>query len=234
MKYTMKQVLQIAMALVALVGMALASDGGAPATPAADSGSDQTPALQQRDPRYKLQRGDQMQLEFPFTSEFNQNVTVQPDGFINLKGVDDLKVEGLTTPEAVGAIEKQYAKILHDPVVTIVLSQFVAPYFTAIGKVAHPGKYNLYGDTTVTQGIAIAGGFSDQAKHSEVVLFRRVSNDWVQATKVDVKGMLNSGNLAEDLHLQPGDMLYIPKNRISKIKPFIPFGLFRVDYAAGF
>lgn len=222
------------------MGTALAGNGGAappstmPAASAADTGADQTPALQQRDPRYKLQRGDQMQLEFPFTSEFNQTVTVQPDGFINLKGVDDLKVEGMTTPEAVVAIEKAYGKTLHDPVVTIVLQTFVAPYFSAIGKVEKPGKYNLYGDTTVTQGLAMAGGFTDDAKHSEVVLFRRVSNDWVQATKINVKDMLKSGNLAEDLHLQPGDMLYVPKNSISKIKPYIPWGLFRVNYGATF
>jgi hypothetical protein len=34
--------------------------------------------------------------------------------------------------------------------------------------------------------------------------------------------MQKQGNLAEDPPLRPGDMLFVPKNRISKIKPFIP------------
>jgi protein involved in polysaccharide export with SLBB domain len=54
-----------------------------------------------------------------------------------------------------------------------VLKDFEKPYFVAGGRVARPGKYDLRGDTTVSQGIALAGGFLDSAKHSQVVLFRR-------------------------------------------------------------
>jgi hypothetical protein len=34
--------------------------------------------------------------------------------------------------------------------------------------------------------------------------------------------MLKTGNLSEDAHLRPGDMLYVPKNTLSKVKRFIP------------
>jgi len=37
-----------------------------------------------------------------------------------------------------------------------------------------------------------------------------------------MKKMLNTANLQEDLFLRPGDMLYVPKNRISKISRYIP------------
>ena len=70
--------------------------------------------------------------------------------------------------------------------------------------------------------MTIAGGFKETAKHSQVLLFRRVSEQWMQATKLDMKKMLSAGNLSEDLHLRPGDMIYVPKNAISKIKPFLP------------
>jgi polysaccharide export outer membrane protein len=55
-----------------------------------------------------------------------------------------------------------------------------------------------------------------------VLLFRRVSQDWAQAKVIDVKKMLNNKTLAEDVHLQPGDMIFVPQNRISKIRKFIP------------
>jgi protein involved in polysaccharide export with SLBB domain len=74
----------------------------------------------------------------------------------------------------------------------------------------------------MTQAVAIAGGFTDASKHSQVWLFRRVSNDWAETRQVDLKKMLKSGNLAEDAHVRPGDMLYVPKNALSKIKHFIP------------
>ena len=78
-----------------------------------------------------------------------------------------------------------------------------------------------------------AGGFTTAAKHSEVYLFRRVSDQWVSSQKLDVKQMLKSGNLAEDLQLQPGDMLYVPKNTVSKVlylQPLIPYNLFRLNF----
>jgi polysaccharide export outer membrane protein len=74
----------------------------------------------------------------------------------------------------------------------------------------------------LTQAIAIAGGFQDSAKHSQVLLFRRVNSDWVSAKIINVKEMERKGNLHEDPYLYPGDMVFVPKNRLSKIKPFLP------------
>jgi polysaccharide export outer membrane protein len=79
----------------------------------------------------------------------------------------------------------------------------------------------MRGDTTVTEALAIAGGFNDRAKHSQVLVFRRVSPDWLRARTVNVKAIL-AGKQQEDLHIQPGDMLFVPQNRISKIKPYLP------------
>src|SRR5438067_813982 len=56
----------------------------------------------------------------------------------------------------------------------------------------------------------------------EIWLFRQISSEWVQTRKLDLKKMLRSGNLSEDLHLRPGDMLYVPKSDLAKMKPFIP------------
>ena len=53
----------------------------------------------------------------------------------------------------------------------------------------------------MNEAVAIAGGFTQQAKHSQVVLFRRVSLDVAEAHLIDVKKMLNSRTLVEDWHL---------------------------------
>jgi hypothetical protein len=34
--------------------------------------------------------------------------------------------------------------------------------------------------------------------------------------------MLKSRNLGEDFHLEPGDMLFVPQNTISKIRRYLP------------
>lgn len=180
------------------------------------------PELHHRNPRYQLVKDDVLQLNFALTPEFNQLVTVQPDGFITLLGVGDLHVEGQTVPDVTESIRAAYSKTLHNAILTVRLTEFEKPYFIAGGEVGHPGKFELRGDTTLVQAVAIAGGFTEASKHSQVWLFRRVSNDWVETKQFDLKKMLKVGNLSEDAHLRPGDMLYVPKNTLSKVKRFIP------------
>ncbi len=180
------------------------------------------PAFSQRHPRYVLRPDDVLNLSFEFSPEFNQTAKVQPDGYITLHGVGDLYVAGKTLPQVTDQVRKAYATILYEPFIAVVLKQFEKPYFIAGGQVAHPGKYDLRGDTTVTQAIAIAGGFNQTSKHSQVVLFRRVSDDWAEARILNVKKMLGAKNLREDLHLQDGDMIFVPQNFMSKIERFIP------------
>jgi polysaccharide export outer membrane protein len=190
---------------------------GPPATQTAN-----TPTFSERYPRYQMRAGDEFDLNFELTPELNQTITVQPDGYITLRQVGDVYVNGLTVPAVTERVTAAYGKILSDPKISLVLKDFEKPYFIADGQFDHPGKYDLRGDTTVTQAVAIAGGFTKDAKHSQVVLFRRVNDNWVEAHLLNVKQMENSRDLSEDLHLKPGDMIYVPKNKISKIQQFLP------------
>jgi polysaccharide export outer membrane protein len=175
-----------------------------------------------RRPLYRLGKSDVLTISFTFSPEFDQTVSVQPDGYIALKGVKQLTAEGVTVPELQELIGRTYAGMLHDPEVTIVLKDFDKPYFIVAGEVNHQGKFELRSDTTVTEAVAIAGGLTARAKHSQVVLFRRVSDDLVESRLLDVKAMLKSRSLGEDIHLRPGDLLFVPQNLISKIKQYLP------------
>jgi polysaccharide export outer membrane protein len=175
-----------------------------------------------RHPLYRITRSDTIEINFTFSPELSQTITVQPDGFISLRGAAAVVAEGCTIPELQEAIARAYSGVLHEPEVTVTLKDFEKPYFLASGEVARPGKYELRGDMTVNEAIAVAGGFTQQAKHSQVVLFHRISNDIAEAHLIDVKKMLNSRNLREDLHLHPGDFVYVPQSRISKIRKYVP------------
>jgi polysaccharide export outer membrane protein len=179
------------------------------------------PTLHSRDQRYRLERDDVFDLDFELTPEFNQTVTVQPDGFISLRGVGEVKVLDQTIPEASATIRAAYANILDNPPIAIVLKDFEKPYFVAGGWVGKPGKYDLRGETTLSQAIQVAGGLRDGAKASQVILFRSISNNWVEVKKLNVKDILTAKNTREDVRLQPGDMFLIPKSTFAKIEPFI-------------
>jgi polysaccharide biosynthesis/export protein len=205
----------------ALPGAGLTSKSAADGTRGPnDNGS---PALTgARHPLYRLHKSDVVEIKLTFSPEFDQIATVLPDGFVALKAIGDVLAEGLTIAELEDSVRNAYATTLRDPEVSVILKDFERPFFLAGGQVGHPGEYELRSPTSVAEAIAIAGGFTEQSKHSQVVLFRKVTDGVVEAHVLNVKAMLAARNLEEDLELQPGDMLFVPQNRFSKIRKFLP------------
>lgn len=197
-------------ALVLLLTLAVAGSSSAETAPP------------ERHPRYLLRTSDVLAIAFPMTPEFDQTVTVQPDGYIALRGAGDLYVQGQSLPEVIERLRAAYGKILHEAVIQVELKEFEKPYFIAAGELARPGKYELRGDTTVAEAVAMAGGYTGRAKHSQVLLFRRERDGWREARRLDLKAMFARKDLSEDLHLRPGDLVFIPQNGLSKIREFIP------------
>ncbi|MFZ0477734.1 MAG: polysaccharide biosynthesis/export family protein [Terriglobales bacterium] len=176
----------------------------------------------ERHPLYRLTKSDVVDLNFTFSPDYNQSLVVQPDGYLVLRGAGTVMAEGLTLPQLQRAVAEAYRGVLRQPEITVALKDFDKPYFLASGEVVKPGKYELRGDVTVNEAIAIAGGFTQQARHSQVVLFRRVSAEVAETHVLDLKKMLDGRDLREDLHLRPGDFVYVPQSRISKIRKFVP------------
>ncbi len=176
----------------------------------------------QRHPLYRLTKSDTVDVSFTFSPDFDQTLTVQPDGYVALRGAGTLFAEGLTIPEMQQAVGNAYRSFLHEPEVTVTLKDFDKPYFLASGEVARPGKYELRGDMTVNEAVAIAGGFTQQARHSQVVLFRRISDGVAESHVIDLKKMLDTRDVKEDIHLRPGDFIFVPQSRIAKIRRYVP------------
>ncbi len=189
-----------------------------------DSSGIEHPVPAERNPRYRLNRSDVLALSFALSPEFNQNVTVQPDGFITLQGVGSLNVLGLTLPEAVAAIKSAYSKILRDPIIDIDLTDFQKAYFIVSGQVGKPGQYDLRYDLTVSEAIAVAGGFLPTAK-TQVFLYRRAQTGWVEAKELKLKDFLHGKNVTEDAEMRPGDMIFVPEKTITKIRKYIPYSV---------
>jgi polysaccharide export outer membrane protein len=174
-----------------------------------------------RRPLYRLRPSDVVEVSFTVAPEFNQSLTVQPDGYVMLKDAGLVEAQGLNLEEFSRAVEKVYQGYLHDPQVAVALKEFEHPFFIVGGEVGKPGKYELRSDTTVMEAVEIAGGLTQQAKHSQVVLFRRVNDDLVEARLLDLKKMLKQTSLKEDSHLRPGDLVFVPQSTISKIARFL-------------
>jgi polysaccharide export outer membrane protein len=171
--------------------------------------------------RYRLQPGDVIEIQFRYTPEFNQTITVQPDGYISLEISGDLKVAGFTIEETRQAILRQASKRLQDPVATIVLKEFQKPYFVVSGEVTQPGKIEMREKVTALQAIMLAGGMKETAKSSQVVVFRQINSDTAEVKVLNFKDIRRTSDLENDLTLQAGDMVYVPRDKWSKVERFM-------------
>jgi polysaccharide biosynthesis/export protein len=190
------------------------------------------PTLQEHHPRYILQREDVVSVTFPLSPEFNQTLTIQPDGYINLQNAGSIYVQGLTAPELVVVIKKAYTGILHDPIINVDLQDFQKPLFTVSGQVGKPGQYELRADITVAEALAVAGGMTMITAKTQIFLFHRTSKDWFEVKKINLKDILRGKNVNEDALVQPGDMIYVPEKFISNFKKYVPYSLGAGSYVS--
>ena len=172
-------------------------------------------------PRYLLNPGDVVDVQYRYTPEYNQTVTIQPDGFVSLEIVGDVKLGGLNLEQARALLLKKASVRLKEPEITLVLKEFQKPYFVIAGEVVEPGKFEMREKVTALQAVMLAGGFKDTAKSSQIVLFRKINSETAEVKLINLKNIKRTSELENDLKLEAGDMLYVPKNRLAKIERFM-------------
>ena len=171
--------------------------------------------------RYQLVSGDVIDVIYRYTPEFNQTVTIQPDGYVLLEIVGDIKVSGLTLEQARKKIIEKAGVRLKDPEVTLLLKEFQKPYFVVSGEVAQTGKFEMRENITALQAVMMAGGFKESAKVSQVVVFRKLNAEFAEVKTLNLKTVKKTSDLENDLTLQSGDIIFVPRNTFSKIEKFV-------------
>lgn len=187
------------------------------------AGQLQDPAAAGVESFYKLQPSDVVFVKYRYTPEYDATVTIRPDGYITLPIVGEVRVGGLTVADARREIVEHASVRLRDPELTVELKDFQKPRFVVGGEVGKPGQFELRGRITVLEALAMAGGLKDSAKHSQIVLFRRYDQEQAVTRLINAKALARVDAREEDPDLRPGDFLFVPQNRISKIERFVPF-----------
>ena len=171
--------------------------------------------------RYQLVAGDVIEINYRYTPEFNQTVTIHPDGFVVLEIVGEIKLNGLNLEQARQEIIKKASRRLKDPEVTLILKEFQKPYFVVSGEVAQPGKFEIREQTTALQAVMMAGGFKDSAKSSQIYLFRKINAEFAEVKMLNLRNIKKTSDLENDLTLKSGDIILVPRNNFSKIEKYV-------------
>lgn len=164
-----------------------------------------------------------------------QLVTVTPDGTIQLVGLGSVYVQGLTLDEAKREIDERYRSLVGDGLdATPVLIQRAARYVFVLGEVRSPGQFVLQGPTTISQAIALAGGWNVGANLRQIVVFRR-NDEWrLMATRIDLSGSLFGERPcpSDEIFLRDSDVLLLPKSPLLRTDDWINLVFTRGLYSA--
>jgi len=140
-----------------------------------------------------------------------EEIIVSPDGDVSLPRVGIFKVQGRTLRELTDEFIKYLTAYYDKPEVTLVMKQFNNNRVFVLGRVANPGAVKFQGKGTLLEALSLAGGLpTDQTKSflSRCMIVRGDS----MVMWIDLKELLERGNMALNARLQNGDVIFIPQS----------------------
>jgi polysaccharide export outer membrane protein len=171
---------------------------------------------------YRIEPGDTIEVLYRNSPEFNQTVFVQPGGSVTLELIGSVPVKGLTLAEAKERIMREAGKRLNEPELSLALKDFDKPHFTVMGEVANPGRYELRGSLSAIDGLAMAGGFKQTSKHTQILLIHRMDNVIGETQLIDYRALEKPQAKGKELiALKPGDLIIVPQSKLSKVERYV-------------
>ncbi len=164
------------------------------------------------DDEYRLGPGDVFAFLVRGRDDINrEEIIVSPDGEVSLPRVGTLKVQGRTVREVTEELKKALSAYYDAPEVTVVMKAFNNNRVFVLGRVANPGAVKFQGKATLLEALSLAGGLpADQAKSflSRCMIVR--NNELIMW--IDLKELLERGNMALNARLRNGDVIFIPQS----------------------
>lgn len=138
--------------------------------------------------------------------------SIRPDGGLSLPYIPDVQAAGLSVPELTAKVNKQYADLISDMTVSVLLKDVVGNLVFVDGEVDKPGVFTMKGPMTVQAALALAGGTKNTAEPRTVLVMTKGNDGTIVPRTVDLTAMTG----ATDYTLQKNDLIYVPKSLIAR------------------
>ncbi|MGB3297883.1 MAG: SLBB domain-containing protein [Phormidesmis sp.] len=167
---------------------------------------------------YTLGAGDIVKVDIFKVPQYSGESQVLIDGNLNLPLVGKVNVNGLSLEAASDRISSQYGQYLRRPIITLSLLNRRPLQIGIAGEVGRPGSYTVAQDNTqssrLSQLISTAGGITQTADLSQVLVRRPLANGEQQVVTVNLLALIKDGDLSQDVILRDGDAVFIPTSLV--------------------
>lgn len=161
---------------------------------------------------YVVGPGDVLNINVWRNPELSATVPVRPDGKVSAPLVDELVAQGKTSQEIARDIEKALGKFVRDPVVTVIVTNFVGPYteqIRVVGEAAKPQFLAYRQKMTVMDVMIAVGGLTDFADGNKATIVRAADGN--KRYSVRLRDLIKRGDISANVEMLPGDVLIIPQ-----------------------
>lgn len=134
---------------------------------------------------------------------------VSQSGLITLPLVGGVAVGGRTPVEAESLLRERYRKFIHDPQLAVFVKEYRSYRVSVVGYVGKPGVYEVSGERTLLEVLAMARGLNEKA--GKTVQISRPSAGRAQTMVVDLDRLSRDGDMRFNLTMMPGDVVNVPK-----------------------
>ncbi|MGZ3235897.1 MAG: XrtA/PEP-CTERM system exopolysaccharide export protein [Burkholderiaceae bacterium] len=173
-----------------------------------------TAAKQTSGHEYLIGPGDNLNITVWHNPEVSMVVPVRPDGKITTPLVEDLPASGKTATQLARDIEKALSKFIQQPVVTVIVTNFVGPYsqqIRVIGQATKPQALPYREEMSLMDVLIAVGGMTEFAAGNRANIVRTVDGKQ-QKIPVRLNDLIKDGDVSANMPVRPGDVLVIPES----------------------
>lgn len=162
---------------------------------------------------YIIGPGDVINIVVWRNPELSMTVPVRPDGKLASPLVEDLTAIGKDPSALAREIEASLGRYIRDPVVTVVVTQFVGPYseqIRVVGEAARPQMLPYKQKMTLLDVMIAVGGMTDFADGNRASILR--TSEGGKQYGVRIKDLIKRGDVGANVEMKPGDVVIIPQS----------------------
>lgn len=192
-----RSIVLLASMLLAIAAPGLAADKAAPAA---------SPAPAPTADEYVLGVEDKLGISVWKEPDLAKTVVIRPDGMITFPLVGDVQAAGRTSRQLTDDLTRSIARYIKEPVVTVIVEEINSYKVFVLGEVTVQGMQTLRRRTRLLEAIAMAGGLSQFADRSNLVLLQYKDGN-VNRTRIDYRKIISGDKPELNVELRPGDTI---------------------------
>lgn len=177
-----------------------------------------------RVPEYRIVPGDKLSIDLgpkpDGVTEFIHEALVRPDGRITIYPVGDVIAAGLTPMELQRSLMGLLAADMRAPRATVEVTYMTGNLVHVLGRVERPNSVPVSAFMTVSQAVAAAGGFSNDAARNSVLLIHREGAHTVAVRRLRMDRVLK-GESFVDPPVGRFDIVYVPRSTVGNVSVFL-------------